>query len=497
MSIYGAIRNLPKFIAAKSSYLEILRVSGQKELTPEWLKSRYGSVSRHALLVGTRLWLLVGLASAISLFAPETIHGIHMQDQKEIYWIEDYNADTTVFESNWWLRKDFLEVDYSSNLDEDSIEQMITTEREIWQAKENGEGGGGLHHEWIRLSREFTSLERELFISIVEPSLTDGQIPHKARSRSETPYQYPLSREDHSLDTFPMLCELKGVRFEREENGQLKSPQIGVLVMGSKGGKSFIAPATLRVSLKQGTPQPDDAKAWEIDSVELDVRDSHRVIAANFGFEKGLYHPLGFSFDSYSATVKSVEDESQTIIDYPDANPVISKMLFVGAYVLTPVVCALLMAVICAVIGQRNDERPVFEIFKICAHLLLSASGIFCASFILLDSMFSFLDFTFTDLSVTQIIFLLFVIFVLLTPYLALFRFFIHHFALQVTAACRYPVDWSKRSRIFGLRRANSLPSVLFRIVALGIFFVFNAALLANNWVMIRFDLLSIQLGLY
>ncbi len=514
MKLLSTLSKFPKSFPKMFNYFEILRVSGQRELTPEWLQSRYGSVFAHALLLGSRLWLAIGLVKIVSVFGLNTVEGIHIQGQSRQvinFNINECLSNDPLQHATHVASKDFLEGLDWSLVDKDVLQDefkeqrlqhllMVDEDFQKW-VKQNSDDQSWTVYErlidrhtqnyrWAPLSDEIGLSGSEVWLSIVEPKFLDGD-PQNENEGLEPYIFYPVD-PDSTVDimTPHHLCELQGLLFESDETGEIWSHQIDVLASGYKRGAEYIAPATLTISLLRGSDQSDFSESWNFESVKLEIKENRSVSADHRYFEDGIWDPFSTNFDSYAMNINSVEDEIEKLNDFPRFFPVVSKMMYAATYVVTPLVCAFFMAFICAIIGQKADERPVREIFAICSHLLLAASGVFSIAYVLLNLIGVFFDAgTFS----TQM--LIGVVILALAPIIGLLRFFLHHFALQVTAACRYPVKWEAKSIIFGIRRSMSLPSILFRLVAGGIFLLFMYALWRASHLTLQLDFQLIEWG--
>ena len=482
MKIFRNIQFASEFVAKKTAYFELLRTASQRELTPEWLKDRYGTVSSHALLVGSRLWLVMGVAHIIGLFAPETTTGVALPGQQRTAMVFDYNTENLVLDKEVWFNKNALKrlgelnkAWLDGRLSED---EWVEGTNAIWEQGSSrylmGQPIFGQKHEWAFLSKELggTYAGSEVLLSIVDPRFSEeeSRSPEKDNGLS---CMYPGVWANFLEMN---LCELDSPIFERDGTSQSWFHEVDVLIEKSKNLRYFISPGKIRVHVSRGKSQKGDDKDWKLGSVELvelgTLRRNARLVYEKAGVEVNAFT----TFDSYSEQINSVENEIERLIQLPAPKPFVSKLIYVVTYILASIICAFVMALLCVILGQKREERPLGEVFQICAHMLVSATGAFCAIYLLALNFIPF------DRVVYQIIEallsgnvwgMLIPLTILLTACLPIFwllRFFVNPFVLQVTAACRYPVVWEARSFMFGFRRAKSLPSIAFRVVGIGMF---------------------------
>jgi len=485
MKIFRNIQFASEFVAKKTAYFELLRTASQRELTPEWLKDRYGTVSSHALLVGSRLWLVIGVAHIIGLFTPETITGVVLPGQQRTAMVFDYNTENLVLDKEVWFKKNAL--GRVGELNKALIDARISADE--WEegvnaiyeqaSSENlmGEPIFGQKHEWAFLSNELGDMYAyagpEVVLSIVDPRFSEeeSRSPEKDNGLS---CMYPWDQENLKEVN---LCELDSPIFERDGTSQSWFHEIDVLIEKNQSISGYyISPGKIRVHVSRGKSQKGDEKDWKLDSVELvelgALRRNAGFVYSKAGVEANAFTP----FESYSGQIDSVANEVERIIQLPPPRPFVSKLIYVVTYVFASIICAFVMALLCVILGQKREERPLGEIFQICAHMLLSATGAFCALYLLAfnyvpvdRAAYQLYEAIWSD-NLWGMFIPLTLLFAIFIPIFWLLRFFINPFALQVTAACRYPVVWEARSFMFGFRRAKSLPSIAFRVVAIGMF---------------------------
>ena len=499
MKLFQAIRSTSDFLMLKLRYLEIFHLAGQKELDPTWLKDRYGTVFSHAFLVAARLFLFVGLAAIIDVFVPDNYSEMFIPGRQSVEMIHEYDTEDSVLDSVLWLEKERLKKlhdELQSNLP-DEADRTRRAKGDL--RNESDEPVYGQQHEWFLLPTELATPERKNVLSIVDPVFAEKYQISPPETQTPT-CRYPVN---FTADQPAYLSEFRELIFEKEKVGDLWTHEIDVLVNTTRSTDEFISPGQLKISLTRDSESATAKKDWKIESVQLSedrhLRRNATLVYMKAGIEDSFVQNWKVSsFERYTGKVQSIEDEVQRLVELPTPNSFISKVAYVATYVLTSILCSFLMALACVIIGQKSDERSLVEVFQICSHLLLPATGAYCVAYLLFFNHIPIqYVFTTTGSLWFDLLKVLAVVLLLVLPTLLYMRFFLNQFSLQVTAACRYPVLWEANSRFFGLRRARSFPSIAFRMVAFGIFTLFLFTTFKANYYEAQLDLLLFELSLH
>ena len=472
-------RQFRRLLAKKVGYFDLFREAARHELTPDWFQARYGSVWQHAFILIKNLWLFLGVLAILNFFAP----------------------DPTLSQ----IRSHLPVVKYQ-DVDE-AQSHLLLSERElnnVYQSRDSSLGPGRpflksqSNHEWFDLEDPNDPLfanfrSNRLVVSLVDPIFPEagGRSFSKGSEEDTAAALYPVDPSVFS-ERVPeasliQLVELvrPTLNFQHETDGVefFTFRAKAVFALSRAGNQKFVSPGFILGQVRRDL-RSQAAKNWSIDAVKVELIPQRMaqyswVLATLEG--EAFFSPFTVPQSNYFSLLFGLDEEHDRLMFLDQPNAIIKKLFTVAFTVLSPLLLIVPIALLLWPIAAKRGGRQLRDIATVAAHMMLALAAAFVVASELFDGLAPYLR---QSLLASLLLLLGSLLF-----FFAPLRFCSFQIPLQLTQLCGREVGWSRKSWLFGYRRAGSMTYFLCQLLGLGLWFSYLVVLFLSDFVITLFQI--------